>query len=288
MDGGEEGVKSALAVLDPMGEPDWVAGAVGAGVAEEDRVAPTSEPVATAELVGSAVAEEPVDELWDAKKPVPDTEGDILEVPLTEGEGVIPIDSVKATLRDAARVVEGVIGAVKVRVPAVDVEAVELTVAPYLGDRDGVDVGDPVPPPSPAAVQEKVGDIDPPTIVALPVVVGDWELEAVGAGGRVTVPVAPNPRETLGLGVGVIPKGVTVAFTEPVLMEGPSGVAELLDESVGVPDKGGLEDTDLVPHPALAVPCCTLPDGVLPGEDVIATLTVLATWVGVIFVVGLP
>ena len=55
-----------------------------------------------------------------------------------------------------------------------------------------MDVGDPVPPPSPAAVQVNVGDSDPPTIVALPVVVGVWELEAVETGGSVTVPVAPK------------------------------------------------------------------------------------------------
>ncbi len=120
--------------MDTMGEPDSVAGAVEVGVAREDGVTPTSEPVAAAVLVGGAVAEGSEEELRDAS-PVPDEECDTPEVPLAEGEGVAPLDSVAAALGVAARVEEGVMGAVKVGVPALDWEAVELTVAPYLGDR---------------------------------------------------------------------------------------------------------------------------------------------------------
>ena len=134
-DGGEDWVKQALTDLDTMGEPDSVAGEVEVGVAREDEVPPTSEPVAPAELVGGAVAEGSEEELRDASIPVPDEECDAPEVPLAEGEGVTPLDSVTAALRVAARVEEGVMGALKVGVPAPDCEAVELTVAPYLGER---------------------------------------------------------------------------------------------------------------------------------------------------------
>ena len=51
-------------------------------------------------------------------------------------------------------------------------------------------------------------------------------------------------------------KGVRLAFTEPVIGAVLSGVTEPLVERVDIPDESGLEDTDLVPPPTLAVPCC--------------------------------
>lgn len=173
--------------------------------------------------------------------------------------------------------------------PPEDDEAVGHTVAP--GDKDGVEVGDPVPPPPPppsAAVTVKDAESDPPPLALPGMAEEESELEAEGTGGRVTVPVAPTPREGLGLDDAEA-GGVEVAFTEAVIGAVPKGEAVPLEERVDTPDDTELGEMEMVPTPPLAVPCCCkYPDGELWEEVVPCPLAVFAAPVGVLVVVALP